>query len=235
MTVRLTRCATMMVLATAAAALSAACTLAGANVGPAGSASRGTAAAADAELDRLPVKGRAPKAGYSRDQFGPAWSDESSAPMSGNSCSTRDDVLARDLVNPVREGRCTVVSGVLNDPYTGKTIAFKRGPGSSLAVQIDHVVALSDAWQKGAQQLSAADRLNLANDPLNLVATDGPTNGAKGDGDAATWLPPSGEIRCGYVSRQIAVKAKYRLWVTEAEQAAMRRVLAQCPGPALPG
>ncbi|MFI6112760.1 HNH endonuclease family protein [Kitasatospora sp. NPDC051164] len=187
------------------------------------------------ELDRLPVKGRAPQTGYSRDQFGPAWSDDSTAPGSHNGCSTRDDILARDLTDVVRQGSCTVVSGTLHDPYTARTILFTRGVKTSLAVQIDHVVPLSLSWQTGAQQLSAAERLSLANDPLNLVAVDGPTNEAKGDGDAATWLPPNKLIRCGYAQRQIAVKAKYRLWLTPPEKDALRRVLDSCPGPALPG
>jgi len=194
-----------------------------------------SATAALQELDRLPVKGRAPQTGYSREEFGPAWSDNSTAPGSHNGCSTRDDILARDLTDVVRQGPCTVVSGVLHDPYTARTISFTRGVKTSLAVQIDHVVPLSLSWQTGAQQLSAAERLSLANDPLNLVAVDGPTNEAKGDGDAATWLPPNKQIRCGYAQRQIEVKTKYRLWLTPPEKDALRRVLDSCPGPALPG
>jgi len=95
-------------------------------------------------------------------------------------------------------------------------------------VQIDHVVALSDAWQKGAQQISAEDREKFANDPLNLLAVDGPANAAKSDSDAATWLPPNKAFRCQYVARQIAVKRIYKLWVTEAEKDAMKRVLSTC-------
>jgi len=91
-------------------------------------------------------------------------------------------------------------------------------------------VALSDAWQKGAQQLSKDQRLMFANDPLNLQATDGPTNGQKGDGDAATWLPPNNAYRCTYVSRQISAKAIHGLWVTQAERDAMAGVLSNCAG-----
>ena len=101
-------------------------------------------------------------------------------------------------------------------------------------MQIDHVVALSDAWQKGAQQLSMAMREQLANDPLELLAVDGPANQAKGDGDAATWLPPNKPYRCAYVARQIAVKQKYHLWVTSAERDAMQKILSGCAGQALP-
>ncbi len=120
----------------------------------------------------------------------------------------------------------------LADPYTGRTIGFTRGERTSDDVQIDHVVALSDAWQKGAEQLSADQRRDLANDPRNLQATDGPTNQQKSDGDAATWLPPNRAFRCTYVERQITVKSVYRLWVTAAEKDAMVRILTSCGGTA---
>jgi hypothetical protein len=129
---------------------------------------------------------------------------------------------------------CLVLTGTLHDPYTGTSIAFVRGPGTSTRIQIDHVVALSDAWQKGAQRWSSAQRTAFANDPLNLLAVDGPTNQRKGDGDAATWLPPRKAYRCAYVARQIAVKHKYGVWVTAAERDAMVRILQTCPGQALP-
>lgn len=148
-----------------------------------------------------------------------------------NGCDTRNDVLRRDLtdttIKPGSNG-CMVLSGVLHDPYTGATIDFTRGDTTSVAVQIDHVVALLDAWQTGAQGLSEQQRENLANDPLNLQAVDGPTNEAKGAGDAATWLPPNKNYRCTYVSRQIQVKARYHLWVTAAERDAILRVLRGC-------
>lgn len=184
-------------------------------------------------LALLPVKGRAPKTGYSRDQFGPAWTDDNTAPLGHNGCDTRDDILVRDLANEKMRDRCVVATGTLIDPYTGKSIDFVRGP-ESIKVQIDHVVPLSDAWQKGAQQITPDDRVDLANDPLNLQATDGPTNGAKGDGDAATWLPSNKEYRCTYVARQVAVKSKYHLWVTRAEHDAIAGILAACPGQPLP-
>ncbi len=180
-----------------------------------------------AVLEELPVKGRAPKTGYTRSQFGDGW-----AKTLG--CDTRNEVLRRDLTNTVINIECQVVSGTLLDPYTGKTIAFQRGSGTSQAVQIDHVVALSDAWQKGAQELSLQERVSLANDPLELLAVDGPANQQKSDGDAATWLPPNRVFRCQYVARQIAVKKKYGLWVTQAEKDAMTRVLNTCPGQRLP-
>lgn len=184
-------------------------------------------ALASAALDKLPVKGRAPKTGFSRQQFGDDWA------QTGN-CTMRDIIMARDfaVTNFESDSDCTVVSGVLHDPYTGKTLNFSKQRSSE--VQIDHVIALSDAWQKGAQQLTPERRAELANDPLELLAADGPANMQKSDGDAATWLPPNKPYRCRYVARQIAVKAKYQLWVTPTERDAMRQVLASCPQQVLP-
>ena len=187
---------------------------------------------AAAELTRLPVKGRAPMTGYSREQFGPAWTDDVAAPGGHNGCDTRNDILRRDLtaitLKPGSHG-CTVLTGQLADPYTGRSIAFQRGSSTSAAVQIDHVVSLGDTWSTGAQALTSALRQDLANDPLNLSAVDGPSNVQKSDSDAASWLPANRGDRCTYVARQISVKLKYRLWVTSAEHAAMVRVLATCP------
>jgi len=112
-------------------------------------------------------------------------------------------------------------------------IAFQRGTETSGEVQIDHIVALSDAWQKGAQDLSETRRQQFANDPLNLLAVDGSANAQKGNKDASVWLPVS-EFQCRYVARQIAVKARYLLWVSQSEYSAMRRVLAICPNQVLP-
>jgi hypothetical protein len=183
-------------------------------------------------LASLTVKGRAPKTGYDRALFGQAWAD-----VDRNGCDTRNDVLRRDLTAyTLKAGTngCLVLKGTLRDPYTGRTISFVRGPGTSTAVQIDHVVALSDAWQKGAQRWTTGRRTAFANDPLNLLAVDGPTNERKGDGDAATWLPPRKAFRCAYVARQIAVKKRYGLFVTAAERDAMVRILETCPSQGLP-
>lgn len=178
-------------------------------------------------LNGLAVKGKAASTGYSREQFGQAWTDDNDEQFGHNGCRTREDILARDLSDVIND-KCKVMSGRLEDPYTGRTIQFTRGPQSSAVVQIDHVVALRNAWLTGAQQLTPRQRINLANDPLNLLAVDGPTNEVKGDGDAATWLPPNKSFRCAYVTRQIQVKAKYGLWVTQAEKASMQRVLESC-------
>lgn len=178
-------------------------------------------------LDKLEVKGRASKTGYTREQFGGGWE-------TAMGCDTRNTILRRDLQHIVVNTECQVMSGTLQDPYTGNTIAFQRGASSSQDVQIDHVVALSDAWQKGAQLLTYAQRVNLANDPLELLAVDGAANQQKGSGDAATWLPVNRAFRCQYISRQIAIKKKYALWVTQAEKDAMIRVLTTCPTYRLP-
>jgi hypothetical protein len=182
---------------------------------------------ASTALDTLEIKGRAPKTGYARTQFGDGWESK-------QGCDTRNIILHRDLTRVTVNSACQIVSGTLNDPYTGKIITFQRGDASSQLVQIDHVVALSNAWQTGAQQLSPVERVALANDPLELLAVDGAANQQKSDGDAATWLPPNKPFRCQYVARQVAVKQKYHLWVTAAEKTAIQTVLATCPGQTLP-
>ena len=187
---------------------------------------------ATALLETLPVKGRAPKTGYSRAQFGQPWSD-----VDRNGCDTRNDILKRDLtsiVYRVKTRDCVVESGVLADRYSGETIYFEKGNGTSMEVQIDHVVALSNAWQTGAFKLTLQERTALANDPLNLFAVKGRLNSQKGDGDAATWLPPLKSFRCAYVAQQIAVKVKYSLWVTQPEKSAMVGILSKCPGQKVP-
>jgi hypothetical protein len=180
----------------------------------------------EALLVSLAVKGRAPKTGYARAQFGATWAD-----VNRNGCDTRNDILKRDLNNlTFRSGTrdCVIESGTLVDPYSGTTINFVKGVKSSMEVQIDHVVSLSNAWQTGAFKLTLEKRTQFANDPDNLLAVQGRLNSQKGDGDAATWLPPSKSYRCTYVAKQIAVKAKYGLWVTAPEKAAMKNILAKC-------
>lgn len=183
-------------------------------------------------LARLEVKGRAPKTGYARQQFGQSWRD-----LDRNGCDQRNDVLRRDLTSvttkPGTHG-CVVLTGVLTSPYSGDQVPFTRGSDTSRQVPIDHVVAMSDAWQKGAQQWSAAQREAFANDFLVLRATDVGTNSAKSDKDAASWLPPLKSSRCDFVAHQIAIKSAYALWVTQAEHDAMARVLSACPDQGLP-
>lgn len=177
------------------------------------------------ELPQLRVESPAPMTGYSRAKFGPAWSD-----VDDNGCDTRDDVLKRDLRSIAFKtgSTCVVQTGTLHDPYVGTVIHFVRGVGTSTTVQIDHVVALGDAWQTGAATWTAARRLDYANDPSVLLAVDGPANEAKGDADAAHWLPARKSFDCRYVARQIAIKTKYDLWLTGPEHDAMSTLLAGC-------
>jgi hypothetical protein len=175
-------------------------------------------------LNSLEVKGRAPKTGYSRAQF-PHWSD-----LDRNGCDARNDVLKRDLTEVLFKAGtqdCKVISGLLLDPFSNKVLTFSSAKS---AVDIDHLVALSNAWQTGAAYFDKSKRSQIANDPINLLAVDARLNRQKGDGDAATWLPPNKSFRCEYVSRQVAVKAKYQLWVTPPEKEAIIRVLDQCIG-----
>ncbi len=176
-------------------------------------------------LNRLPVRGWASDSGYDREgKFGTAWKD-----VDGNGCDTRNDMLRRDFRSITRTDGCLIYKGVLRDVYTGKTIRFTRGTTTSLAVQIDHLVSLHNAWLTGAKRLSQSLRVALANDPLNLEAVDGPTNSSKSDDDASWWLPPRAGYRCTYVAKQISVKKAYHLWITPDEKIAMQSVLATCP------
>ncbi|WP_223775065.1 HNH endonuclease family protein [Streptomyces sp. 135] len=214
-------------------ALLTGCGLGTGDTGEGGATGAGAkAGSALAAVDTLTVKGRAPKTGYDRGRFGSAWADTDS-----NGCPTRDDILKRDLTDVTyqrsgQDGECRVVSGRLApDPYTGRDVTFRRGRSR---VDIDHLVALSDAWQKGAARWAPGKRIAFANDPLNLVAVDAGPNRSKGDGDTATWLPPNKGYRCTYVAGQVAVKKKYGVWVTAAERDAMKKVLSTCPAENLP-
>lgn len=201
---------------------------------PSTPAAAGTALAG---LAAITVKGRAPMTGYARSRFGQAWTDDNDEAFGRNGCDTRNDVLRRDLHETVVKAGtfgCVALSGRLDDPYTATAIAFVRGASTSSKVQIDHVVALGNAWQSGAQQWTDRQRQNLANDPLNLLAVDGSANEQKGDANAASWLPANHAFRCTYVARQVAVKLKWHLFVTAAERDAIARVLAGCPMEPLP-
>jgi len=181
-----------------------------------------------AALNYLEVKGRAAKTGYARSQF-PHWSDPDR-----NGCDARNDTLKRDLTDityKVGTRDCKVIAGQLLDPFSGKVITFST---TKVVIDIDHVVALSNAWQTGAAYFDKSKRTQIANDPLNLLAVDSKLNRQKGDGDAATWLPPSKAFRCEYVARQVAVKAKYGLWVTQPEKVAIDKILSTCVGQKLP-
>lgn len=172
----------------------------------------------------MEVRDRASATGFDRAQFGQTWAD-----VDRNGCDTRNDILRRDLTDPViKEGTrgCRVESGMLHDRYSGELIPFVRGGG---LIEVDHVVSLSDAWQKGAQEWTVERRTEFANDPLNLVATSRVLNQQKGPADAASWIPPNPAYKCAYVARQATVKQRYGIWITKAEKKAMLRVLDECP------
>ena len=162
--------------------------------------------------------------GYDRDRFGQAWLD-----ADRNGCDTRNDILGEYLtVKVFKPGTrdCVVTPGARRplhrDPHR---LRLRR----RTLVDIDHVVALGNAWATGAFQWDIRKRAALANDPMNLLPVDASANRQKGDGDAATWLPSNKPFRCAYVARQVSVKSKYGLWVTPAERAAIERILASCP------
>lgn len=155
-----------------------------------------------------PVRSATWTRGYRRDAFGPSW--PSGVPGLG-ACDARDVVLARDLVDVERRNGCTVTRGTLVSPYTGARVTFVRGPGTSTAVQVDHVVSLADAWTAGANGWTPAQRQRFANDPAELLAVDAGSNQAKSDHTTDEWLPRSPTGRCGMVTTQARVKARYRL------------------------
>lgn len=179
---------------------------------------------ATAILEKLEIKGRAPKTGYERTKFYSGWPNI-------DGCSLRQRIIKRELGDTavLAEDQCTVISGEFDEPYTGSHLVFYQKSDFSSGIQIDHVVALSDAWQKGAQYFDEDVRYQIATDPLNLLAVDSKANQGKSDGDAATWLPSNKAFRCQYIARQISVKYKYHLWATQAEHDAMAKVLQTCP------
>ena len=173
-------------------------------------------------LEKLEIKGRAPKTGYARTQFYKNW-------PTINGCSLRQLIIKREFGDTAVLDGCNVISGSYTEPYTGVFKTFTERSQISSGIQIDHVVALSDAWQKGAQNLTSDERYNLATDPLNLIAANSQANQQKSDGDAATWLPSNKSFRCQYVARQISVKYKYHLWLSQAEHDTMADILKTCP------
>lgn len=175
-------------------------------------------------LEQLEIKGRAPKTSYARTEFYAGWPNI-------DGCSLRQRIIKRELGDTavLADDECTVISGEFDEPYTGSHLVFHAKSDFTTGIQIDHVVALSDAWQKGAQYFDADTRYQIATDPLNLLAVDSKANQGKSDGDAATWLPANKAFRCQYIARQISVKYKYHLWVTQAEHDTMADILATCP------
>ncbi|MBT1161766.1 HNH endonuclease family protein [Bifidobacterium sp. SO1] len=176
--------------------------------------------------------------GYDREtQFG-GWADANCG-----RATTRDTILARDMTDVVKDKACRVTSGTLDDPYTGKTITFKRGEKTSMAVQIDHVVSLQDAYASGARDWPQSKRVAYANDPDVLLASDGPANMAKGNGldfhgtsrwliqhtgAPDIWMPDNKDYRCDYMAKRASIKSKYGLSMTAREKQETVTFLAQC-------
>lgn len=179
-------------------------------------------------LRELEVKGHAPKTGYDRKEFYYTW-------PSIDGCNLRQKILKREFGDTAKLNGCIVISGEFDEPYTGKHLVFIDKSSITKGLQIDHVVALSNAWQTGAQYKEQSVRYQIATDPLNLLAVDGPANEQKSDADAATWLPANKKFRCAYVARQVSVKYKYKLWITAPEKSAIEKVLANCPNEPAPG
>lgn len=189
-------------------------------------------------LPALPVAVPANLAGYDRDcspghacVFGQAWSDDVYVAGGHNGCDTRNDLLARDLqaARPREPGGCVIVEGVLDDPYTGKSIPFAKENAG--VVQVDHVVALAAAWRVGAAGWDPQKRQNFANDPRNLLVVDASVNQSKSDSTADEWMPPNASYHCEFARIVVTVKVAYGLAVTAGEQAALRSALERCTPP----
>ncbi|MFB9834553.1 HNH endonuclease family protein [Actinoallomurus acaciae] len=158
--------------------------------------------------------------GYSRRQFGPAWKD-----VDHNGCDTRNDILARDLDDAKKRNKCVVISGTLDDPYTGKQITFAKA--HAVEVQIDHIFPLGLAWRMGADHWTEEKRTELANDRDNLLAVWGRPNEQKSDKGPSEWQPQK-SFQCTYAEKFIAVADEYHLSVTQADHDELGDMLDTC-------
>ncbi|WP_347955893.1 HNH endonuclease family protein [Gordonia aichiensis] len=189
--------------------------------------------AARAALSGLPVLSDRPPhdAAYRREAFGPAWTDAAGVAGAGNGCDTRNDILDRDLTVTARASTAgcpeAVAAGTFTSPYTGRTVGFRRGRGSA-AVQIDHVVPLSYAWDMGAAAWPASTRWAFANDPANLVASDAASNQAKSDAEPARWMPPLRAFHCQYAIQFVTVLHAYGLPVDAPSRTTLDKALGSC-------
>jgi hypothetical protein len=167
-------------------------------------------------LMSLPV-GPERNEGYDRDLFR-HWSDPE-----GNGCDAREDVLIAERVAG-RVAGCTVIGGRWVSAYDGVRTS------NSSSFDIDHVVALAEAWGSGAWRWNAATRERFANDlgyAGSLIAVSASSNRSKSDRDPAEWLPELAV--CAYAKRWVAVKYRWRLSVDSAERAALQGILRDCP------
>lgn len=153
--------------------------------------------------------------------------------------TTRDLVLERDMSNVTYNSRGNVNTGILLEPYTGKTIHFQRGQSNKTeggsasnrdgGIQIDHVVAYAEAYRSGLDKLDFQQRDAYYNDPDVLLSSQAEANNVKKDGTIAEWEPSNETFQCDYASLQIGIKAKYGLIVDKAEHDEMADVLKTCP------
>src|SRR5690606_29369560 len=161
---------------------------------------------------------------YEREAFGGGWAD-----LDRDCQDTRNEILIRDLVDErLDAGGCKVLTGTLHDSYTGATISFVRGLGTSDDVQIDHIVPLAYAWSAGAHRWTDAQREAFSNDPANLVAVDGPTNNAKGADGPAEWLPPNRAVHCDYAAAWAEVLRIYELTPRPADAVVLAEINEEC-------
>lgn len=159
--------------------------------------------------------------GYDRDLF-PEWIDED-----GDGCNTRYEVLLDEaVIAPTVSGSCDLTGGMWRSPYDGQELHGAE------EVQIDHLVALAEAWYSGAFAWTTDRRQAFANDlgvPWSLNAVSGQTNEAKGASDPVGWTPPRQAAICPYVESWIGVKYRWGLTVDEDEKAALVDLLSRCP------
>lgn len=191
----------------------------------------------NADLALVDIIRRSPLYGYDREcgsdhacSFGQAWTDDTAVPTGHNGCDQRNDVLRASLekvtVKPGTHG-CVVLSGTLQEPYTGQQITFSKSQAS--LVQIDHIYPLARAWDMGAAEWSLEQRIRFATDPINLIAVDGSSNASKGDQGPGEWMPINRAYRCAYVDRYLEVAIAYSLPITPQDEAAIHAVGQTCP------
>lgn len=163
--------------------------------------------------------------------FGESWTDDYDGPGGHDGCDTRNNVLAKQLSEVTfRPGTrdCVVVSGALDDPYTGRHLTFSKEDARD--IQIDHVYALAAAWDMGASMWPPERRVTFANDlEVNLLATDAGTNQAKGDRTPSEWLPPARADHCFYAGKYLTVAVRYDLPITAADNATLTAIARTCP------
>ncbi|MBU3688028.1 MAG: HNH endonuclease [Acidimicrobiales bacterium mtb01] len=158
--------------------------------------------------------------GYNRSSF-KHWIDGDR-----DGCDTRREVLIAESLRPVRIGsRCSISGGQWFSVYDG------RSTTNSSSFDIDHVVALKEAWDSGAKAWTAERRQAFANDlgtAFALIAVSASSNRSKGDRDPAEWMPARREYWCQYAIEWVGVKATWSLSVDPAEKTALARVLVDC-------